>query len=114
MYSYTTVSDVCCQVRADFPGSHTSLDRQQAYQQLLLAQDLQSQCQAVLSSYATSASMDQELLQRQHSFTPRYVQAIKARLEHKLLISTAVELLVLYANAMARIQNESEASNYLS
>lgn len=98
----------------NFPGSHTRLDSQQAYQQLLLAQDLQAQCQAVLSSYATSASTDQELLRRQHSFTPRYVQAIKTRLEHKLLITTATELLVLYMNAMARIQNEQKEGNCLS
>lgn len=97
-----------------FPGSDTRLDSQQAYQQLLLAQDLQAQCQAVLSSYATSASTDQELLRSQQSFTPRYVQAIKARLEHKLLISTAIELLVLYTNAMAHIQNESQESNFLN
>lgn len=101
----------CC---AEFPGSDTRLDSQQAYQQLLLAQDLQAQCQAVLSSYATSASTDQELLRSQQSFTPRYVQAIKARLEHKLLISTAIELLVLYTNAMAHIQNESQESNFLN
>lgn len=68
---------------------------------MLLAQDLQSQCQAVLSSYATSASTDQELLQRQQSFKPRYVQAIKTRLEHKLLILSAVDLLVLYIKALA-------------
>ena len=91
----------------------------------------------MLSSYPTSISTDQELLQRhqelscqqagdagnanhapqakhaqqakralqakraQQALTNRHAQAVRARLEHKLLIAAAIELLETYITAIS-------------
>ena len=72
------------------------LNKRQAAHQKKAARHLYNQCQTVLSSYATYITTDEQLLQHQNPLTPRHVQAVRARLEHKLLIATAVELLKVY------------------
>lgn len=78
----------------------SGLEQRQASHQKKAAQYLQSECETVLSSYATCVSTDQQLLQQQQSLAPRLAQAIRARLEHKVLIATAVELLRTYINTI--------------
>lgn len=77
------------------------LNKRQAAHQKKAAQHLHSRCQTVLSSCATSISTDEHILQQQHVLTPRHAQAVEARLEHKLLIATAIELLKMYTDKIS-------------
>ena len=77
------------------------LGKRQAAHQKEAAQHLHTCCQTMLSSYATCISTDEQLLQKQHSLTPRHAQAIRARLEQKLLIAAAIELLKIYIDRIA-------------
>ena len=79
----------------------TGLDSRQAEHQKHSAQHLQIQCQALLSSHATSISTDEKLLQTLQSLTPRHAQAVRARVEHKLLIAATTELLETYVGVIS-------------
>ena len=84
---------------ADESLSETRLNRRQAAHQRQSAQYFQSHCQRVLSSFATSIKADEQLLVGLQPLTPRHSQAVKARLEHKLLIAATIDLLELYVKA---------------
>lgn len=91
------------------PGSSTGLNSRQAAHQRQSAEHLQRHFEATLSSYPTSISTDEELLQThqeltsqhaQQALTTRHVQAVRARLEHKLLIAAAIEMLETYTTTI--------------
>eukprot|EP00775_Hariotina_reticulata_P003651 gene3651-3912_t len=83
-------------------GSVSAGMEQQPAAQQQLAQELLSQCQVMTSRFATSLQEDQALLAgaRHQQVSGRYGAAVRARVEQKVLLLTAEQLLKAYAKSL--------------